>query len=457
MNWYYFIKTSKSILLNKGINIDLYNKSFQSICSKLELNIKHLGDIDGYPILLSHPKKLKPNNKNMLIVSGFHGEEIAGPLAILKFLNKLNKKRLENINLSIIPMLNPWGLKHHIRNNKDGLKTNLLFDTEKSIYTPSDIGQLLKRNRSLIKELGKTVIVDLHENVESDSFYLYIYNRLNEGYEITENKDLLEIVLQSGKRHFPVRPDGTYQDSFAKRDIYEIKNGVVNNFYDGSFDDYASRILKCPLVIVNETPGKDELPKRLEAQSDMIRSIFYYLCRDSDKPKVLIPVPVVKQTTSNSCGGSALHSILSYYGIEETEKKINELANISDEGIEVDDIINVCHKFGLKAKVIYECSFKELRSYLDKKIPVIVAIVAWGNDKKDYAKNKDGHYVIAIGYDKNRFYFEDPSMRNTKGFLDNHEFLSRWHDIDGKGIAIPVVGRKGKIEDFKEVKFVRIP
>ena len=65
MNWYYFIKTSKSILLNKGINIDLYNKSFQSICSKLELNIKHLGDIDSYPILLSSPKELKPNNKNM--------------------------------------------------------------------------------------------------------------------------------------------------------------------------------------------------------------------------------------------------------------------------------------------------------------------------------------------------------------------------------------------------------
>ena len=274
MNWYFSLKFSKLNTSSQGINIALYNKKFKSICLDLGLDVKHFGNIDGYPILLSCPQKLKPNNKNMLIVSGFHGEEIAGPLGILEFLKYLNKKDLENINLSIIPTLNPWGLEHHIRNNKDGLKTNLLFDTEKSIYTPSGVGQLLKSNSSLLKELGKTVIVDLHENVESNSFYLYVYNRLNNDLEITENKDLLEIVLQSGKRHFPVRLDGTYQDSFAKRDIYEIKNGIVNNFYDGSFDDYVSRVLGCPLVIVNETPGKDELSKRLEAQSDMIGSIF---------------------------------------------------------------------------------------------------------------------------------------------------------------------------------------
>jgi predicted double-glycine peptidase len=41
--------------------------------------------------------------------------------------------------------------------------------------------------------------------------------------------------------------------------------------------------------------------------------------------------------------------------------------------------------------------------------PVIVQIQAWGDEGTDYTNDfDDGHYVVAIGFDENYLYFEDP-------------------------------------------------
>ena len=52
-------------------------------------------------------------------------------------------------------------------------------------------------------------------------------------------------------------------------------------------------------------------------------------------------------------------------------------------------------------------SYDDLEGFIDKKKPVICLIQAWNGDSDyDYSKDwEDGHYVIAIGYDKNNIYF----------------------------------------------------
>jgi len=68
---------------------------------------------------------------------------------------------------------------------------------------------------------------------------------------------------------------------------------------------------------------------------------------------------------------------------------------------------------------------------------VIIDFQAWGDPEgKDYTEEwEDGHYGIAVGYDQNSLYIEDPSLLGTVGFLTHDEFLARWHDYeieDGK-------------------------
>src|SRR5205823_4615259 len=44
----------------------------------------------------------------------------------------------------------------------------------------------------------------------------------------------------------------------------------------------------------------------------------------------------------------------------------------------------------------------------------------------------DGHWVVAVGYDKNNLYFMDPSTAGRYTYIPKAQFLERWHDIMGK-------------------------
>jgi len=92
-------------------------------------------------------------------------------------------------------------------------------------------------------------------------------------------------------------------------------------------------------------------------------------------------------------------------------------------------------------------------------IPVIIAIVAWGgqHNEKDYNDDESGHYVVVIGFDKARVYIEDPSIINGRGFMDWFEFEHRWHDVDGKNLAIPIQGNKKAHFEKANSKIFRIP
>jgi predicted double-glycine peptidase len=60
---------------------------------------------------------------------------------------------------------------------------------------------------------------------------------------------------------------------------------------------------------------------------------------------------------------------------------------------------------------------------------------AWPSRSKKNYKNdwKDGHWVVAIGYDAKGVYFEDPSLAAIRGFLNYKDLKVRWHDQAGSG------------------------
>jgi ABC-type bacteriocin/lantibiotic exporter with double-glycine peptidase domain len=63
-------------------------------------------------------------------------------------------------------------------------------------------------------------------------------------------------------------------------------------------------------------------------------------------------------------------------------------------------------------------------------------VQAWRDKKdnrlRDWLKDwRDGHWVIVIGYTKDKIVFEDPaSIKRT--WMKEKEFLARWHDLEGK-------------------------
>jgi ABC-type bacteriocin/lantibiotic exporter with double-glycine peptidase domain len=142
--------------------------------------------------------------------------------------------------------------------------------------------------------------------------------------------------------------------------------------------------------------------------------------------------PNLRQTYGYDCGAQVLQAVLAYYGIDINEGEIMKLAGTTKQGTSVAKIKEVAKKHGLKID-FKEMNIEDVKKYIDKKIPVILLLQAWTSKSNADWKNdwQDGHYAIAIGYDKKGIYFEDPSSI-FRTFLSYNELKDRWHDKDNK-------------------------
>lgn len=153
--------------------------------------------------------------------------------------------------------------------------------------------------------------------------------------------------------------------------------------------------------------------------------------KPGDEFRPQIDLPMVRQSHNYDCGAAALRSIAQFFGVgPDKEDRFIELCKTTKtEGTHPDDIMRVARAFGLKVEAYEHLSLQDLFKYITKGIPVICAIQAWG-DEEDYPKMKDGHYVVAIGFDDQFVYFEDPSILKTRGHLTHKKFMNRWYDVD---------------------------
>lgn len=153
---------------------------------------------------------------------------------------------------------------------------------------------------------------------------------------------------------------------------------------------------------------------------------------DKNKIKNLIRVPMTRQSTDYTCGVAALQSVLAYYGDEIREDHLAKLLGTNPKnGTDYRRFVEYAKSKGYKVAVYKDMTLEQLEALIRKGQPVICAIQAWSADALNYNEDwKDGHYVIAIGYDKERIYFMDPSTLGHYTYIPIRQFLQRWHDED---------------------------
>jgi predicted double-glycine peptidase len=171
-----------------------------------------------------------------------------------------------------------------------------------------------------------------------------------------------------------------------------------------------------------------------------------------DASKVQIHLPSSRQQTNYTCGAAALRSIARYYGKDlKNEKAWEELCSSgTKKGTHPEDIVAAAESLGFDAKMKEGMTIAELTKHIKARHPVIVAIQAWSNAdnpkdvKEGYKKLNDGHYVVAIGYDKKNIYFEDPSVKGSRAYIPRKEFMERWIDREAY-VSNPVKKQLGII------------
>lgn len=143
----------------------------------------------------------------------------------------------------------------------------------------------------------------------------------------------------------------------------------------------------------------------------------------------VLDFPSVRQSNEYSCGASVVTTVLAYYGIDKNEKDVKtELKTNSETGTTPKNIIKYFRDLDFKVDAGI-MSIDMIIDYINRKIPVVVLIQAWAENKEDYDENLDnGHYVVVIGYTENKLFFEDPSIYH-RGQLSFDEFKVRWKDM----------------------------
>jgi predicted double-glycine peptidase len=151
----------------------------------------------------------------------------------------------------------------------------------------------------------------------------------------------------------------------------------------------------------------------------------------------LIQVPLTRQAADYTCGAAALQSVLGYFGKEfRQDELVKSIKSDPDNGTPYQNIVQYARSLGFVVSTHTDLSLDELKGFIDNRQPVLLAIQAWMDPPRDWTTYESGHYVVAIGYDRDVIYFMDPSTLGNYTYIPITEFLSRWHDRETDGTQL---------------------
>jgi ABC-type bacteriocin/lantibiotic exporter with double-glycine peptidase domain len=165
-----------------------------------------------------------------------------------------------------------------------------------------------------------------------------------------------------------------------------------------------------------------------------------------------------RQGSPYTCGPECVAKIMEYYGEDFREMDLARILKTDEEeGTYVRNIVQFFHYHGLKAVVKQKMTIEDLIFRIDRNIPVMIMLQAWGiaQDYENKYANcwESGHFVVVIGYTDDKILIADPALY-VIGYISRKELMGRWHDVDEPGkkthqLGISVYGKKPKYDKDK--------
>ena len=142
--------------------------------------------------------------------------------------------------------------------------------------------------------------------------------------------------------------------------------------------------------------------------------------------------PFQETLDADMCGPASLKIVLGYYGVNKSEEELAGLCKVK-RGLGTDDkvIKRVAEKLGFKVKIKNNSSYKDIKKWLDKGVPVIVDWFARGRNDYPESEMADGHYSVVTGLDDKFIYLQDPEIGKMRKITRN-DFMRVWFDFKGE-------------------------
>jgi len=187
--------------------------------------------------------------------AGIHGDEPAGPLALLELMR--SGFFTAEFHWSLCPALNPFGLAAASRGNADGIDLNRDYRLRRTREIIAHADWLEKRG-------SPELFLSLHEDWECGGFYLYEIN-LAEDFP-----DRTRAILEAVQPWFLLE-QGPDIDGHLPREPGWIFHAAEADVPEGWPEAIHLAKLGCPLSYTFETPSRAPLHDRVAAHCAAVR------------------------------------------------------------------------------------------------------------------------------------------------------------------------------------------
>jgi len=228
--------------------------AIREACKHAGFELEQYGIQDRFP--LCGCKRLPNiNSPTVYISTGMHGDEPAGPLALLAILEEGFLSF--SINFVLCPLLNPLGLSLGTRENPSGVDLN-------RDYLESATSEVKAHTAWLDKQPRFDLAILMHEDCDSSGFYLndFVCNE--------ESASIAGTILTSVREICPVSDDSIIDDRPAQ-------DGVACPWKDKRLKDHWTECFylrknEAAFCFNFESPSRLPLRLRIEGQIGAVKS-----------------------------------------------------------------------------------------------------------------------------------------------------------------------------------------
>ena len=205
--------------------------------------------------------------RSAIILAGTHGDEVAGPLALLQFWeDAANHAHLEGVRFLCLPLINPVGFARGIRGN-GVVDLNRHFDRPTAQPENEIALDFLRQQRA-------ELLVSLHEDVTSPCFYMYesgVRERALFARIVADDVALLDALAAAGH---PVCATDHVDGNYNRGGLVVSNPGSVRAGRSGALEPTLLRHGVIRRVVGFETPGRLPLPDRIAQQQTALRHVL---------------------------------------------------------------------------------------------------------------------------------------------------------------------------------------
>jgi len=188
--------------------------------------------------------------------AGIHGDEPAGPLALLELLRE--GFFTPSVHWLLCPALNPSGLAAFTRENAAGLDLN-------RDYWLRDTAEIMAHALWLDARGAPDLFISLHEDWETNGFYFYEINLREDQPQRARH------ILDSVSPWFPPEP-GPEIDGHEPREPGWIYHAAEPDLPEGWPEAIYLAKMGCPISFTFETPSHAPLRQRVAAHMAAVKA-----------------------------------------------------------------------------------------------------------------------------------------------------------------------------------------